>query len=48
MTMDVEAAYINERMIDDKPVFIRIGPLVTAILAQLDAKFENIWTVKEP
>ena len=48
MTMDVETAYLNARMIDDKSVFTRIGPLVTAILAQLDAKFENIWTVKEP
>ena len=42
MTMDVETAYLNARMIDDKPVFMRTGPLVTAILGQLDAKFENI------
>ena len=41
MTMDVETAYLNARMIDDKPVFMRIGPLVTAILGQLDAKFEK-------
>ena len=37
MTMDVETAYLNTRMIDDKPVFMRI----TAILGQLDAKFEK-------
>ena len=40
MTMDVETAYLNARMIDDKPVFMRTGPLVTAILGQLDAKFD--------
>ena len=28
-------------MIDDKTVYMTIGPLVTAILAQLDAKFEK-------
>ena len=41
MTMDVETAYLNARMIGDKPVFMTIGPLVTAILGQLDAKFEK-------
>ena len=38
MRMDVETAYLNAKMIEDKPVYIRIGSLVTAILAQLDAK----------
>ena len=41
MTMDVETTYLNARMIDDKPVFMGIRPLVTAILGQLDAKFEK-------
>ena len=39
--MDVETAYLNAKMIDDKPVYMRIGPLVTAILAQLDTKYEK-------
>ena len=39
MTMDVETAYLNAKMIEDKRVYMRIGPLETAILAQLDAKF---------
>ena len=38
MTIDVKPAYLYARMIDDK---LRIGPLVTAIRAQLDAKFEK-------
>ena len=38
MTMEVKPAYLYARMIDDK---LRIGPLVTAIRAQLDAKFEK-------
>ena len=41
MTMDVETTYLNAKMIDDKPVFMGVGPLVTAILAQIDAKFEK-------
>ena len=41
MAMDVETAYLNARMIEDKPVFMRIWPLVRAILGQLDAKFEK-------
>ena len=39
--MDVETAYLNAKMMDDKPVYMRIGPLVTAILAQLDTKYEK-------
>ena len=41
MTMNVETAYLNVKMIDDKPVYMRISPLVSVILAQLDAKYEN-------
>ena len=41
MTMDVETAYLKVKMIDDKPVYMKIAPLVTAILAQLDAEFEK-------
>ena len=41
ITMDVETAYLNAKIIDDKPVYMKIGPLVTAILAQLDAEFEK-------
>ena len=41
ITMDVETAYLNAKMIDDKPVYMRIEPLVTAILAQLDTKYEK-------
>ena len=41
MTMDVETAYLNAKMIDDKPVYMKIGPLVTAILAQLDAEISR-------
>ena len=41
ITMDVETAYLNAKIIDDKPVYMRIGPLVTAILAQLDTKYEE-------
>ena len=41
MTMDVEMTCLNARMIDDKPVFMRIGPLVRAVLGQLDTKFEK-------
>ena len=41
MTMDVVTAYLNAKRIDDKPVYIEIGPLVTAVLAQLDAEFEK-------
>lgn len=41
ITMDVEAAYLNARMIDDKPVYMKIGPLITAILSQLDSNFEK-------
>ena len=41
ITMDVEAAYLDARMIDDKPVYMKIGPLITAILSQLDSNFEK-------
>ena len=41
MTMDVEAAYLNAKMIEGKPVFMRIDPLITAILTQLDATYEH-------
>ena len=41
ITMDVEAAYLNADMIDGKPVHMRIDPLMTAILTQLDAKYEQ-------
>ena len=41
MTIDVETAYLNAKMIDEKPVYMKIGPLVTAILTQLEAKFEK-------
>ena len=33
ITMDVETAYLNAKMIDDKPVYMRVDLLVTAILA---------------
>ena len=33
MTMNVETAYLNAKMIDDKPVYMRVDLLVTAILA---------------
>ena len=41
ITMDVETAYLNAKMIDDKPVYMKIGPLITAILSQLDSNFEK-------
>ena len=41
MTMDVETAYFNAKMVDDKPVYMKIGPLMIAILAQLDAEFQK-------
>ena len=47
MTMDVETAYLNAKMIEDKPVYMQIGPLVTAILAQLDEKSEKYQDSKE-
>ena len=40
--MDVEIAYLNAKMIDDKPVYMKIGPLITAILSQLDSNFEKL------
>ena len=39
ITMDVETAYLNAKMVDDRPVFMKIDPLVTAILSQLDATY---------
>ena len=47
MTIEVETAYLNAKMIEDKPVYMQIGPLVTAILAQLDEKFEKYQDSKE-
>ena len=47
ITMDVEIAYLNARMIDDKPVYMKIGPLITAIFAQLDSNFEKYKTERE-
>ena len=41
ITMDVETAYLNKKMIDDKPVYMKIGPLITAILSRLDSNFEK-------
>ena len=41
ITMDVETAYLNAKMIEGKPVFMRLDPLITAILSQLDAEFEQ-------
>ena len=41
ITMDVETAYLNAKMIDDKPVYMKIGPLIIAILSQLDSNFEK-------
>ena len=37
--MDVETAYPNAKMIDDKPVYMKIEPLI--ILFQLDTNFEK-------
>ena len=39
ITIDVETAYLNAKMVDDRPVFMKIDPLVTAILSQLDATY---------
>ena len=39
ITMDVETAYLNAKMIDDKLVYMKIGPLI--ILFQLDTNFEK-------
>ena len=41
ITMDVETSYLNAKVIDDKPVYMKIGPLITAILSQLDTNFEK-------
>ena len=41
ITMDVETAYLNAKMIDDKLVYMKVGPLITAILSQLDTNFEK-------
>ena len=41
ITMDVETAYLNAKMIDDKPIYMKIGPLITAVLSQLDSNFEK-------
>lgn len=39
--MNVDTAYLNAKIIDDKPVFLKIGPIITAIIAQLDSSFEK-------
>ena len=39
--MDVETAYLNAKMIDDKLVYMKIGPLINAIISQLDQIFEK-------
>ena len=41
MTMDVETAYLNAKMIEGKPVYMRLDPLITSILTQLDAKYDQ-------
>ena len=41
ITMDVETAYLNAKMIDDKTAYLKIGPPITAILSQLDSNFEK-------
>ena len=41
ITMDVETAYLNAKMIDDKTAYLKIGPPITAILSELDSNFEK-------
>ena len=41
ITMDVVTAYLNAKMIDDKKIHMKIGPLITAVLSQLDSNFEK-------
>lgn len=39
--MDVDTVYLNAKMIDGKPVFMKIGPLIAAVLAQLNSSFKK-------
>ena len=41
IVMDVETAYLYAKMIDDKPGYMKICLLITAILSQLDSTFEK-------
>ena len=41
ITMDVETAYLNAKMTDDLPVYMKIDPLISAILTQLDKTYRT-------
>ena len=41
IAMDVVTAYLNAKITDDKPVYMKNDPLVTAILSQMYATYSK-------
>lgn len=47
ISLDVETAYLNAKSIDDKSVFMKFRPLITAILVELDSSIERYQDEKD-